>query len=263
MANALAFSVFAFGCHIQVSAECREAYSVLDRYVWPNLPRASSVQDAPDIAIRIENSSAPFRLLIDNAFAAFSDEAIGLVPSIVNAIDEAVIQRLTTLRAVHAGAVLWKGRVLLLPGGTHAGKSSLVAELLRRGAEYFSDEYALIDNEGRAHAYPRPLMIRNGSIEQVPVLPSEFRASVGEGPAPVGWILSLQFQSGGRWNIGEVAQSIGLLDLLRNTPHVLTDSPEVVEAFQHAVEGAVCYSGDRGDAADAAQQILSLIGGSA
>ena len=48
-----------------------------------------------------------------------------------------MIERLTTLRALHAGAVVWNQRALLLPGATHAGKSSLVAELLRRGATYF------------------------------------------------------------------------------------------------------------------------------
>src|SRR5262245_28191234 len=42
---------------------------------------------------------------------------------------------------VHAGAVGWKGRALLLPGRTFAGKSTLVAALVRAGATYYSDEY--------------------------------------------------------------------------------------------------------------------------
>src|ERR1051326_5441095 len=42
---------------------------------------------------------------------------------------------------VHAGVVGWQGRALLLPGRTMAGKSSLVAALVRAGASYYSDEF--------------------------------------------------------------------------------------------------------------------------
>ncbi len=72
----------------------------------------------------------------------------------VRLIDEGLVKRITGLTAVHAGVVELGGRALLLPGSTKSGKSSLVAELLRHGAVYFSDEYALIDAQGRAHPYP-------------------------------------------------------------------------------------------------------------
>jgi hypothetical protein len=149
---------------------------------------------------------------------------------------------------------------LLLPGITHAGKSSLVAELLRRGATYFSDEYALIDSEGRVHPYPRPLLLRNGSPEQSPVLPSEYNARIGDTSAPVGWILSLEYLPESTWSIATVHQSEALLILLRNTPHVLSESPDLVAVFQRAVAGATCYVGDRPDVDEAASQILRLIG---
>ena len=57
-----------------------------------------------------------------------------------------------------------------------------------------------------------------------------------------------------------MSQSEALLTLLRNTPHVLAESPDLVGVFQHAVAGATCYSGRRTEAADAADQILRLIG---
>jgi hypothetical protein len=149
---------------------------------------------------------------------------------------------------------------LLLPGATHAGKSSLVAELLRRGATYFSDEYALIDPQGRVHPYPRPLLLRNGCPEQFPVLAGECNAPVGDAPAPVGWILSLDYQPARTWAIEAVPQSEGLLTLLRNTPHVLADLPDIVGSFQRAVAGATCYTGRRTEAKDAADEIFRLVG---
>jgi len=240
-------------------AGCAEAYATLERFVFPSLPRMVDAREPPDISVRVARVADQFHLSVDDVVAASASQIISLVPDLIRVLDEAVVQRLTTLRAVHAGVVVWGERALLLPGVSHAGKSSLVAELLRHGATYFSDEYALIDSEGRVHPYPRPMLLRNGSPDQVPVLPSECNASVGDAPAPVGWILSLEYQPLGAWSVAAVSQSETLLTLLRNTPHALAESPGMVGTFQRAVAGATCYAGRRTEAADAADHILHLI----
>jgi Glycosyl transferase family 2 len=261
------FGVRAFGCNIRVATACLEARTILERYVFPSLPRTESAadqsdMDQPDVFVRIDRVAEQLQLSVDDVVLASAGRTIDLVPALIRVLDDAVIKRLTTLRAVHAGTVVLGDRALLLPGATHAGKSSLVAELLRRGATYFSDEYALIDSQGRVHPYPRPLLLRNGCPEQVPVLAGECNASVGDAPAPVGWILSLEYQPGGAWSVTLVPQSEGLLTLLRNTPHVLAESPEMVGAFQRTVAGATCYAGRRTEAKDAAGEILRLAGSS-
>jgi hypothetical protein len=253
------FQVRAFGCNIRVATADLEAHTTLDRYVLPFSPRVDSARDQPDIVVRVARVVEEFELSIDGVVVASASRVISLVPALIRVLDETVIQRLTTLRAVHAGAVVLGERALLMPGATHAGKSSLVAELLRRGATYFSDEYALIDSEGRVHPYPRPLLLRNGSPEQYPVLPRECNASVGDVPVPVGWILSIEYKPAGIWSVAVVPQSEGLLMLLRNTPHVWAESPDMVEAFQRAIAGATCYAGCRADAVDAADQIMRLV----
>ncbi len=52
---------------------------------------------------------------------------------------------LTRLLFVHAGAVSFHGRGMVLVGASGCGKTSTVAALLRRGAAYLSDEVALLD----------------------------------------------------------------------------------------------------------------------
>ena len=184
-----------------------------------------------------------------------------LGPGLIRVLDDAVLRHLatTTLRAVHAGVVLWRERILLLPGSSHAGKSSLVAEFLRRGATYFSDEYALIDPEGCVHPYPRPLLLRDGSPEQFPILAAEWHAPVGRAPAPIGSIFSLEYAPTAPWNIAPISQSEALLTLLRNTPHALADTPGLVSPFLRAVTGATCYAGHRSEAAEAVNHILHRI----
>jgi hypothetical protein len=259
MSSPHGFRVRAYGCNIQVETSCPEGYTTFEHYVFPSLARTISTAGQPDIFIRISRVADQFQLLADDVTVASADRAISLVPDLVRVLDEAVIQHLTMLHAVHAGAVLWGGRALLLPGATHAGKSSLVAELLRRGATYFSDEYALIDSSGRVHPYPRPLLLRNGCPEQSPMLPAECGAPTGKAPAPVGWILSLEYQAASIWNVAAIPQGEALLILLRNTPHVLAESPDMTVAFLRAAAGATCYAGRRTDAVHAVSEILQLV----
>ena len=259
MSSAYRFGVRAFGCNILVETSDHEAHSVLERYVFPSLPRMNGAGGPHDLRLRIVAVADRFEMSVDDAAVASASRAIGLVPDLIRALDEAVVQHLTDLRAVHAGAVMLNGRALLLPGTTHAGKSSLIAELLRRGATYFSDEYALIDAYGRVHPYPRPLLLRNGGPEKIPVLPEEYSASVGHASVPVGWILSLEHVPGCVWNLATIPQSEAVLTLLRNTPHNLEESTDMVGVFQRAVAGAACYAGRRPEAAHAVNEILKLV----
>lgn len=67
----------------------------------------------------------------------------------VSALLGQIVGTLTTLLArrlfIHAGAVAFAGRAMILIGHSGAGKTSTVAALVRRGAEYLSDEVALLD----------------------------------------------------------------------------------------------------------------------
>ena len=252
------FGIRAFGCNIAVSADCAEVLATLDRYVLPSLPRTSPVSATSDIEVRVLRSGERFQLACDQS-AGSAHDVRSLVVEATRLLDEALVKRLTGLTAVHAGVVELSGRALLLPGGTTFGKSALVAELLRRGAVYFSDEYALIDAHGQVHPYPRPLMLRNSGQDQVPTLPGEWDAPVGQAPAPAGWILALKYDPASSWAVTAVSQSEALLILLRNTPHTLTESPRIVPALQRVSAGARCYTGSRGDATSAVEQILRLV----
>lgn len=252
------FGVNVFGCRIDVASSCSDGQALLDRLVFPSLPRAEFAGDSPDFSILIEKVEGEVRLLANDALVAVAGHADELAAELIRVLDEAVIARMKGVFAVHAGAVEWCGRALLLPGATHAGKSSLVAELLRRGATYFSDEYALIDAEGRVHPYPRPLLLRNGRPNQIPASPEDCGSQAGRRPAPVGWVVALRYHAGARWAVDPIPQSEALVTLLRNTPHEWERSPDLLGVFGRAVAGATCLAGQRGEAAEAAAAILRL-----
>src|SRR6266550_3942853 len=68
---------------------------------------------------------------------------------------------------VHAGAVGWRGRAIVLPGVSYSGKSTLVAALVKAGAVYYSDEYAVLDPRGRVHAFACALQERTKTGTEV------------------------------------------------------------------------------------------------
>jgi hypothetical protein len=233
---------------------------VLDRYVFSLLPGSQDGPFAREISIRVDHVDAGYRLAVGDVDVAWPVDQQGLVIAVIQAFDENMIYRLRTLKAIHAGAVAFGKRALLMPGSTHAGKSSMVAELLRCGATLLSDEYALIDDAGFVHSYPRSVLRRDSRGLQSPVLPEELGSSFAAGPVPVRWILALEFKPESDWEVQEVPQGETLMTLLKNTPHPLAESPEMVDFFMRAVSGARCYRGYRGDARQAADRILEMVG---
>jgi len=253
------FGINAFDCTIGIECGTSEIRDTLDRYLLPPLPRSPSIPSDPDIRLSVECIDSDFRVSLDGKTVASADNLHNAARAAIKALDDALVQRIKGLRAVHAGAVLIDGRAVLLPGSTHAGKSSLVAELLQRGARHFSDEYALIDDRGLVHSYPRPLLLRKGSIVQSIVLPEELNSGFATAPAPVGWILAIDYVPEAAWDIREISHAEAVMLLLRNTPHEMAQSPEMIDFFLRVAASAACCEGTRGDAAEAATRILDLV----
>lgn len=67
--------------------------------------------------------------------------------------------------ALHAGAVSWQGKTVLLPGQSGSGKSSVTAWLCANGAAYLSDELIFLPDSGCGEVipFPRPVCLKSGS----------------------------------------------------------------------------------------------------
>jgi hypothetical protein len=64
----------------------------------------------------------------------------------------------------HAAAVGWRDHVVVLPGRTGAGKSTLAASLVRRGLTFLGDEIASIDDRHIVRSFPRPFAFKHGGL---------------------------------------------------------------------------------------------------
>ncbi len=161
---------------------------------------------------------------------------------------------------VHAGVVGWGGQAILIPGRTHTGKTTLVAELVRAGATYYSDEFAVLDERGRVHPYAKPLAIREGAEGRQKNYDVEFfGGTAGTKPLPVGLVLVTKYRAGaGRWRPRTLTAGRGMLALLDNTVSVRREPERALGALQKAVARAQAFQVVRGEASDTAQAILDL-----
>ena len=159
---------------------------------------------------------------------------------------------------VHAGVVAVDGRAILVPGRSGAGKTTLVRALVAAGATYYSDEYAVLDPEGRVHPYPRrpSVRVRAGHKERHAV--PRVR---GRGPVPVGMIVETRYRPDSQWAPVPLSPGGCVLALLANTVPARDRPAEVLAALARATEHARGFRSDRGPARPTAQALLALARG--
>jgi hypothetical protein len=161
---------------------------------------------------------------------------------------------------VHAGVVAWKDRAILIPGLSHSGKTTLVDQLIRAGATYYSDEYAVLDERGRVHPYPRPLGMRfpNLSVAKK-VRAEEIGAQVGSKPLRVELVVSTKYKAGARWRPRQLTRGKGVLELMANTVSARSQPELALSVLPKALESARILKGVRGDAREVVNSILESV----
>jgi hypothetical protein len=151
---------------------------------------------------------------------------------------------------VHAGVVEWGGRAIIIPGPSFSGKTTLVAEFVRAGAGYYSDEFAVFDRFGRVHPFPKPLGIREnfGSPKQTRYLISDYGGIAGTEPISVGLVLATNYRANGKWLPSKGSEGTAALALLENTVTVRSDPERALIILAKVVKGASILQSERGEA---------------
>ncbi len=149
---------------------------------------------------------------------------------------------------VHAGVVGWKEKAIVLPGPSHSGKSSLVAALIRSGATYYSDEYAVLDARGRVHPYPAPLSLRTPGERPVRQAPTALASPAALKPLTVGLVAVSQYRPRSQWRPQSLTRGQGILALLANTVPARLKPAMALSTLRRAISHAPILKGARGEA---------------
>jgi hypothetical protein len=160
---------------------------------------------------------------------------------------------------IHAGVVGWHSRAMVFPANSYSGKTTLVAELVKRGAVYYSDEYAVIDEHGQVHPYPKPLSMRKaGEYQQTDIDVAEFNGVQGTEPLCAGLVLLTAFEKEADWAPERLTEGRAVLELIPFTLSIRKNTEFALKVLNLIAKDAIILSSKRGEISDVVDLILNF-----
>lgn len=159
---------------------------------------------------------------------------------------------------LHAGVVGWKGKAIVIPASSFQGKTTLTAELVRNGADYYSDEYAILDNRGYVHPFPRKLSMRFGTTREKEVTVEELGGKSGGDPIQVGMVLLTGFEKGAMWEPTVLSPGKGIIEIIPHTIPIRQNPEFSLKVLDLVARRAIIVKSPRGDAKKFAKFLLAF-----
>ena len=252
----MSFSIDAYGVAVRVRASHESVRRTLQRVIPPG-GRVSTVTnlDATYSLVVADGGDDTHFLYENDRRIVQSADLEEVVRALESQLHFQVAVGARTRLFVHAGVVGWHGGAIVIPGRTHSGKSSLVAALVRAGATYFSDEYAVFDDPGRVHPFARALGIRDAHGRSQRVDPSLLGA-IGEAPLPVRMVVVTRHVADTQWEPTAMTSGEAVLALVDNTLAVRARPADTLRILTAAVRNASAIRGERGDASQLVEYLL-------
>lgn len=217
-----------------------------------SLPPFYGSEGDPEVTAEISEENGIVTLHLDDGLGVAGPDGAEIHRACASRLELVLVDRLPDLVAVHAGVVADAEGVLLLPGRSMVGKSTLTRALLDHGADYWSDEFALLDADGLVHPYPRAMTLRTptGSERHVP----DSAVPVDAAPRPARLVAMLQYDDKG-WDTRDLTPGEATMGLIDNCVSVRRDPARALTALTALAETAKAIGGTRGDAHEAAARL--------
>jgi hypothetical protein len=159
---------------------------------------------------------------------------------------------------VHAGAVSWQKKAILLPGYSGCGKSTLVRELICNGAVYLSDEFAVLDEDGLVHPFARPLSLRT-PLGRAACRPCDLGAQTATQAVPVGAVVFTRFRPQGTFRPACLPSGRVVLELLKHVVAVRAHPGKAMRIARLVTSTSLVLTSVRGEAHSASAAILDAV----
>ena len=217
--------------------------------------RGNKVDVAFDLPL---TDSGEGRLIQDGVELSAGGSRKGCLKLFDSILRVAVGERANGLVFVHAGVVGWNGKAIVLPADSFKGKSSLVTELVRQGAEYYSDEFAIFDADGLVHPFPRAINRRTKDYQRYEIEPDTI-GKCGSKPIPVGLILITEYRQRARWQPKFLGSGQGVLEMIPFTLPIRYNPDFSLRVLNKITSRAIIASSFRGNAENFAKTLLNFV----
>lgn len=158
---------------------------------------------------------------------------------------------------VHAGVVSVGETAIVIPGSSHSGKTTLVAELVQGGANYYSDEYAVVDSRGMIQPYAKPLSIRRAGHHWSGALVPVDEAQIAQQPIRAGLIVLTIYEAGAVWQPRTLTRGEGAFALLAHTGAARSRPSQALAAVCELARCATVLASPRGEASEMADALFA------
>ena len=145
---------------------------------------------------------------------------------------------------VHAGVVAWKNRIIVFPGSSYAGKSTLVWSFVQAGAVYYSDEYAVFDEQGGVSPFALPIALRlDGETRQM-IMPD----NIGACRLKPDLVVFARYRPDAIWRPRLLQPAAAMMQLLRHSIAIRANPALVVPVLKQVSLQSQTFVGTRGEA---------------
>jgi hypothetical protein len=257
-------AIESFGVRLKVCAARRDLLEEIETRISKILPegfyeKISPLRAVHSFSVR-RNNSAEYVLFKGRKKITFGNEREIFLKYLDSQIRLTIAEFAESRVFVHAGVVAWKGKAIILPAKSFRGKTTLVKELTKLGAKYYSDEYAVLDEEGFVHPFPKMLSIRGlgDKYQQTDYSVETFGGTKGVAPLPVGMVLLTEFESGAEWQPQVLSEGLGIIEMLSHTIPIRYNPKFSLKVLNKTVNRAIIVQTKRGEAEEFAVKLLSF-----
>lgn len=161
---------------------------------------------------------------------------------------------------LHAGVIGWNGRAVIFPADSFRGKTTLVADLVKRGAVYYSDDYAILDESGLVHPFPRRLALRDPLNENRRSNVTATRLGVvGEVPLPVSAVVLTRYKPNAAWKPKLLSSGNGIIQMIPQAISIRASTEQTLKVLKTVVNRAIIAKSLRGDVKLCGKDILNFV----
>ncbi len=253
--------VESYGVKIKIETDLNLDYEDIKIRLAKNLPNQCKLLIKEDFEHHffITKKKATFELYKEEKVSE-SETLEVLLEQLVSHVRITVAEFAVGKVFLHAGVVAIGGKAIVLPGQSFQGKTTLVAELVKSGAVYYSDEYAVLDEKGYVHPFPKMLSMR-GIIDdytQLDIPVEEFGGVAGTKPVPVALVLITEYKRNAKWKPQELSSGQGIMEILPHTLPIRNKPEFTLNVLNNVAERAIITKTKRAEADKTARLLMSL-----
>jgi hypothetical protein len=238
----------------------------------PGLPAEYSIADLGP------NADRQYGLFYGRDALILADDPDQVLKHLFWHVNAETVRHTGSFLLIHAGAAVTpSGAGILFPAVSGAGKTTLMAGLVRSGFGYLSDEAAAIDPvTGHLYPYPKALNLKSEFLldrypdlrsranepmgfDQFHVLPDELRPGAVADPCPCRYVVAYSYQGGASTELENVTKGETALVLARNVMNLPLYGSRAVPLIAGLAKGAECYRLVAGGLAEAVGTLTNLV----